>query len=179
MTHPPEGSDGPGRSAGGHDPGRRPTQPVPSVERPGGDVAEPPAGQPYVPPTQPPSQPSGSSGQPPWYGDPSGRPPAPARTRVGLVAAVAVGILGLVTLGAVLALSMSTTVLDRTAVERDVAAQFEQREGVALDLGCAEEMEVAPGATYECTGTTADGEDVTLRIVVTEEESAAYTWAEP
>jgi hypothetical protein len=40
-------------------------------------------------------------------------------------------------------------------------------------------MEVIEGATYECDGTTADGESVTLRIAITDEKSAAYTWTEP
>ena len=40
-------------------------------------------------------------------------------------------------------------------------------------------MTVDAGATYECTGTTADGEDVTLQIPITDEDSAAYTWTEP
>ena len=89
------------------------------------------------------------------------------------------GILVLVAGAAVLTLSLSSTVLDRNAVERDVAAQFEGREGVAIDLSCAQEMKVSSGATYECTGNTADGEDVTLRIVITDEDTAAYTWTEP
>jgi hypothetical protein len=98
---------------------------------------------------------------------------------MGLIAAVTVGILVLIAGGVVLALSLSSSVLDRNAVERDVAAQFEEREGVAVELDCAEEMKVESGATYECTGTTADGEDVTLEIAISDEESAAYTWTEP
>jgi hypothetical protein len=98
---------------------------------------------------------------------------------VGLIAAVTAGILVLIAVVVVLALSLSSTVLDRNAVERDIAAQFEQREGVAVDLSCAEEMKVNEGETYDCTGTTADGEDVTLQITITDEDSAAYTWTEP
>jgi hypothetical protein len=90
------------------------------------------------------------------------------------------GIILLVIAGVVvLVLSLQTTVLDRAAVERDVAAQFEEREGVAIDLSCEEEMTVDSGSTYECTGTTADGEDVTLQIRIEDEDSAAYTWTEP
>jgi hypothetical protein len=70
-------------------------------------------------------------------------------------------------------------VLDRRAVERDVSAQFEQREGVAVDLDCTEGMKVRTGASYECTGVTDDEESVTLRITITDEKSAAYTWTEP
>jgi hypothetical protein len=75
-------------------------------------------------------------------------------------------------------MSLQSTVLDPAAVERDVAAQFQEREGVAIELDCADDMEVAADATYECTGTTADGESVKLRIAVTDEDSAAYTWTE-
>ncbi len=104
--------------------------------------------------------------------------PAPARKpKVGLIAAGTAGILVLV--AGALVLNLSATVLDRNAVERDVAIQFEEREGVAIELDCAEEMKVESGATYECTGTTTDGEDVSLRIAITDEESAAYTWTEP
>ncbi len=119
---------------------------------------------------------------PPAYGQPPGQygqPSPTGKSRVGLIAAGTAGILALIALAVVLALNLSSTVLDRTAVERDVAAQFEERERVAVDLTCDEEMPVESGATYECTGTTADGEDVTLRIAITDEETAAYTWSEP
>ncbi|MGK5113271.1 MULTISPECIES: DUF4333 domain-containing protein [unclassified Geodermatophilus] len=92
--------------------------------------------------------------------------------------------LGLVTLGALLVLAvvlarvLGDTVLDASAVERDVAAQFEQREGVAIDLDCPAEMTVEPDAVYECTGTTADDEDVTLQIRITNVVLAEYTWDE-
>jgi hypothetical protein len=76
-------------------------------------------------------------------------------------------------------MSLQSTVLDPAAVERDVAAQFQEREGVAIELDCADEMEVSVDASYECTGTTADGESVTLRITITDEDAAAYTWTEP
>jgi hypothetical protein len=85
----------------------------------------------------------------------------------------------LIALVVVLVMSLQSTVLDPAAVERDVAAQFQEREGVAVDLDCADDMEVVKGATYECSGTTADGESVTLRIAITDEDSAAYTWTEP
>ena len=79
----------------------------------------------------------------------------------------------------VLVMSLQSTVLDPAAVERDVAAQFQEREGVSIELDCGDDMEVTEGATYECSGTTADGESVTLRIAITDEQSAAYTWTEP
>ena len=120
---------------------------------------------------------------PSQYGPPQywayGPPAPPKKSRVGLVVAVTAGVLVLLAGAVVLTLGLSSTVLDRNAVEADVAAQFEEREGVAVDLSCAQEMKVASGASYECTGTTADGEDVTLRITIADEDTAAYTWTEP
>ncbi|WP_158657514.1 DUF4333 domain-containing protein [Blastococcus saxobsidens] len=115
----------------------------------------------------------------PGYGHPGYGAPQPARrSRRGLV-------LGLLLLAAVAVVSVllattgGSTVLSRSAVEQDVADQFEQREGVAVDLECAEEMTVDDGATYDCTGVTEDEEEVTLRIEITDPEEARYTWSEP
>jgi hypothetical protein len=66
--------------------------------------------------------------------------------------------------------------LDPTAVQRDVAGQFEARFGVALDLHCSNEMTVAPGRTYQCSGTTADRGPVTITITITD-ENARYSWS--
>jgi hypothetical protein len=62
-------------------------------------------------------------------------------------------------------------------VQRDVAAQFEQREGVAIDLSCDQEMTVEAGRSYRCDGTTADGEQVTITIRVTDRDGD-YTWSD-
>jgi hypothetical protein len=172
-------------------------QPQPYGSQPQG---QPPYGQPYGQP-QPPAQPYGAPpygqpqyGQPqygqPQYGQPQygqppygspgyGQPAAAKQSPVKRIALVTAGLLVLIAGGVILGLSLSSTVLDRNAVQRDVAAQFEEREGVAIDLDCAEEMTVTKGATYECSGTTADGEDVTLQIAITDEDTAAYTWTEP
>jgi hypothetical protein len=175
MTNPLQGDQH-------DDPDRYATQPVPSFERP----QQP--GAPYRPPSQPYGPPYGqpgygAPGQPPYgapvqpYGQPAGGPPQ--KSRVGLIAAVT-GITLLVIAGiVVLVMALQPTVLDRAAVERDVAAQFEEREGVAIDLSCKDEMPVDPGATYECSGVTADDEEVTLQIRIEDEDSAAYTWTEP
>ena len=155
-----------------------------------GQPGQPPYGQPG------PGQPPGQYGQPgygptpypapgygPQYGPPGqpyGPPPpgAPRKSRTGLVAAL-VG-LALVLVIAIIALvALQSTVLDPAAVERDVAAQFEEREGVAIDLTCTEEMEVEEGESYPCSGVTADGEEVTLQITITDEDTGAYTWTEP
>ena len=69
------------------------------------------------------------------------------------------------------------TGLDPRAVERDVATQYEEREGVALDLECDEQMTVEEGGTYECEGSTDDGDEVTITITVTSPDGE-YTWSE-
>jgi hypothetical protein len=126
--------------------------------------------------TGPPRRPS------PFPGSGPSAPPVvepPARSSVGLVVVGAVLLVLLVAGGTALALTLRSTVLDPAAVERDVAHQFEDVEGVAVAVTCAEEMEVRAGASYECTGVTADDEQVRLRITVTDERTAAYTWTEP
>jgi hypothetical protein len=111
------------------------------------------------------------------YGTPATAPGE--KSTVGLIALVT-GVALLVIAGVVvLVMSLGSTVLDPAAVQRDVAAQFEQREGVAVALNCPETMEVNANATYECSGTTVDGESVTLQIAIVDERSAAYTWTEP
>ena len=190
--HPGAGQQPHGQSAGNRPPGYGPPpqqygQPIqqptgqpaqqpwsPSYGQPGYGQAPAQYGQPQYGPPGYPTQ-YGPPGQP--YGQPY--PVQPQKSKVGLIA----GLTGLVLLliaGVVAALvAMQSTVLDPAAVERDVAAQFEQREGVAIDLTCAEEMQVDEGDSYRCTGVTADGEEVTLQITITDEETAAYTWTEP
>jgi hypothetical protein len=120
-------------------------------------------------------------GQPAYgqHGHPAPWQPAPPpdRRRKRLVLALEAVALAIVVGVATLVYVLSATILDRAAVERDVAAQFEEREGVGLDLACDERMIVRPGADYECEGTTADGEDVEILISVTDDEGS-YTWAE-
>jgi hypothetical protein len=138
----------------------------PGYGQPGGVPGQPLHGQ--LPPY----------GQPP-FGSPYGQPPPARKSRAGLIAALAGALVLLVAGGIVLAFALRSTVLDPRSVERDVAAQFEQREGVAVDLDCADDMSVEKGASYQCTGVTADEEAVTLQITVTDEVQAAYTWTEP
>ncbi len=194
MTNPPHGGPPPGEP--GRPPQQWPQQPGPQQPGPWGPPApgpyggQPPYGQPAHAPQY--GQPWGgqpAAGQPPYwtgqpqYGQPWGQPPygpqpAPSRrSRRGLVAGVVVPAV-LLLVAVVLARLFADTVLDPERVEADVAAQFEQIEGVAIDLTCDDEMQVEQGADYECTGTTADGEEVTLRIVITDETDASYTWEE-
>ncbi|WP_091437923.1 DUF4333 domain-containing protein [Geodermatophilus poikilotrophus] len=187
MTNPPHGDPPPG------EPRRpQPQQPWPQQPGPWGPPApgpyggQPPQGQPPYWVGQPqPGQPQ--HGQPPYgqpqhgqppYGQPPYGPPAPQRrSRRALVAGIVVPAV-LLLVAVVLARVFADTVLDTGRVEDDVAAQFEEIEGVAIDLTCDDEMQVEQGADYECTGTTADGEEVTLRIVITDETDASYTWEE-
>ena len=76
----------------------------------------------------------------------------------------------------ILPIVLGRDVLDRSRAEEDIAAQFEETFGVSVDVTCDDEMVVQNGATYECTGQTEDGEDVTLQVAITDADSAAYTW---
>jgi hypothetical protein len=87
-------------------------------------------------------------------------------------------VLAAVAIAAVLSVTLRTRVLDRSAVEHDVAAQFQEHEGVAIRLDCASSMPLTGGATYRCQGTTAEAEHITLLIRVTDAREARYTWSE-
>jgi len=198
MTNPPEGRDVPG---GGEPATERPvwtTEPVQPYRQPTAPQPAPPqyAAPQYGPPQYgapqygPPQYGPPPYGPPPsaygpgaWpYGPPTGAPPR--KSRRGLFAVLA-GVLVLVIGGAVLLVALldptllGGTVLDAGAVERDVAAQFQQRAGVAVQLNCPSDMTVDKGAVYTCTGTTAQGENIRLKITVTDATTAAYTWTEP
>ena len=191
MTNPPEGRDVPGAGE------PAPERPVWTTE-PVQPYRQPTAPQPAPPPYGPPQYGQPGYGQPaqPAYGQPAyGQPAAPQygapgqygggyaqpakKSKAGLIAGLVV--LLVLVIGAVLLFVFlgGSTVLDQGAVERDVAAQFQEREGVAVELTCPADMEVSSGATYECTGQTERGEDVTIQIAITDEASAAYTWTEP
>jgi hypothetical protein len=140
-------------------------------------------GQQYGPPQYGPPQYGPPQYGPPQYGAPGqqfGPPPGPPqKSKVGLIAVLTGVALVVIAAVVVMVMTLQSTVLDAASAERDVAAQFEQREGVAVDLDCPDDMEVRTGATYECNGKTADGESVTLRLAITDEKTAAYTWTEP
>ncbi len=107
----------------------------------------------------------------------SGYPSAPPKkSKTALWISLGV-VLVLAAVTVVLFLTLSKTVLDPAAVQSDVAAQFENQEGVSIELNCPGDMEVEVGNTYECTGTTADSEDVTLVIEISDEDGN-YTWQE-
>jgi hypothetical protein len=111
---------------------------------------------------------------------PEPRPAPPPRSRrplllagLALVLVAAAATVALLLLDPTL---FGGTVLDRGAVERDVAGQFQQREGVAVTLRCPDDMALIAGRSYRCTGTTATGERVPIRIVVTDAARVAYSW---
>ena len=203
AAQPPYGQPAYGQPASGQPASGQPGYGQPASGQPG--YGQPPYGQPpygQPPYGQPPygqpgqgqpgyGQPTfgpGPYGQPPQaygqlYGPPGQYPPSSGATkakksRVRLVLGL-VALAGLLTLAMVLANILGPTVLDRAAVERDVAEQFEAREGVAIDLTCDAEMRVETGESYPCTGVTADGEEVELQITITDENFAEYTWTEP
>jgi hypothetical protein len=170
---PGVGGPGPGQHPYGQPPHGQPPHGQPGYGQPGYGPSPyaqgpPPHGAPYG------AQPYGAPGQyAPWSGATRAKK-SHLRLYLGLVALV-----GLITLAMVLANVLGPTVLNRAAVERDVAEQFEEREGVAIDLTCEAEMRVETGESYPCTGVTADGEEVELQITITDENFAEYTWTEP
>ncbi len=112
-------------------------------------------------------------GQPDGHGQPHGQR---RRSRTGLT----VGLVALAALALAAAILLSlvtrTGVLDGGRAEVDVARQYTETFGVGIEIRCDQRMVVDDGATYECSGTTEDDREVTLRIAITDEETAAYTW---
>lgn len=126
----------------------------------------------------------GGYGQPPYPPHQYGQPPydtgygtAPKKKRTGLILGLIAAVAVVATVVVVLSLTLGGKVLNRAAVQRDVAQQFEQHEGVAIQLSCDRSMKLVQGATYSCEGTTADGENLTLQIRITDAAKAEYTWA--
>jgi Domain of unknown function (DUF4333) len=76
--------------------------------------------------------------------------------------------------------SVRSLALDTGEVERDVAADHEEREGVALDLDCPDDMPMESGGVFPCRGTTPAGEDVYVEIRIADPEDAVdYHWWTP
>ncbi len=155
----------------------------------------PPQQPQWSPPQQPqwgqPQQPQW--GQQPWpggpgqFGPPSGQhwapvsaPAAPPRdrTRRRLLTALAVLIVAIAAAVGGLVYVLSFTTLDPSRVERDVAALFEERYQIALDLSCPDDMKVASGEVYRCSGSTPQGEQVEIEIRIDDSLDGTYTWGE-
>jgi hypothetical protein len=63
-------------------------------------------------------------------------------------------------------------------VQRDVARQFQDDQGVPISLTCDRRMPLVTGATYHCRGVTGAGEAVTITITITDARAATYTWSD-
>ncbi|PRY47547.1 uncharacterized protein DUF4333 [Geodermatophilus tzadiensis] len=204
MTNPPQGGQPgqygpqPGQPSGQQPPQGGPYPQPGQYGQPGGQPGPYPQPGQYGQPGLPgqyggygqPGQygPPGQYGQPapygygqpgqyaqPGVGQPGGAGQPPRRSRTGplIGTGLAVVIIGV---GILLALLLGRDVLDDDRAEADIATQFEETFGVGIDVSCDDEMVVEDGATYECSGTTEDDEDVTIRVVITDADTAAYTW---
>ena len=70
--------------------------------------------------------------------------------------------------------------LDSGSVEREVAAEYEQRTGDPVEVRCPDEMPVASGEVYACEGTRPDGEVIYVEIQIADPgEDADYRWWTP
>ena len=70
--------------------------------------------------------------------------------------------------------------LERTTVEREVAAEYEERIGAAVEVRCPDEMPVASGEVYACEGTRTDGAVIYVEIQIADPgEDADYRWWTP
>ena len=181
MTEPPQDD------ARRPEPGARPPQYGPAAQeygQPTQQYGEPP----YLPPPGAPQDVHDPYGQyaPGRYGPdqyvspygPGSAPPA-QKSRAGLIAGGTLVLVLLIAAGVVAALTLGPRILHREAAERDVAEQFEELNGVAVDLECPDDMVLESGAEYTCTGVTDEGEEVELVIAVTDPPGdAGYTWSE-
>jgi hypothetical protein len=200
MSNPPQGGDEQRNDAGQPTP-QSSQQPWPEPGHQGwAQPGQAPPGYPPPPVYGPPPgyPPPQVYGPPPGYGPQSGygqqgygqqgygqpyaspgygqQPPAPKKKHTGLIIALSAVVVA-AAVAVVLSLVLGPRVLSRSAVQRDVAAQFEQHEGVTMQLRCDQRMKVADHATYTCEGTTADGDRVPVTITVTDAAKARYTWS--
>src|SRR3954454_25332810 len=102
------------------------------------------------------------------YGQPYG---GRRRSNAGLI--VSLVVLGVVIIAAVVLLPnlLRSDVLDSNTTARNVGSQLEQQTGVPVDLTYDNDMKVRNGATYPCSGTTADGEDIAITITITDQDA--------
>ena len=89
----------------------------------------------------------------------------------GAAAAVAVG---------VFAVQHFPSGLDSTSVEREVAVEYEQRTGDAVEVRCPEDMPKASGEVYACDGTRTDDGVIYIEIQIADPGSDPdYRWWTP
>jgi hypothetical protein len=204
MSTPPS-SDDPRPPAGppddaGEQRRARPWPPSPEERQEGQPLGSPPPGQHPAAgaPWHPPQQPQWGGQQPwgrpqPWpggpgqYGPPSGQqwtpgsaPAAlpPDRTRRRLLIALVVLSVAIAAAVAGLVYVLSFTTLNPSRVERDVAALFEERHQIELDLSCPDDMKVVSGEVYRCSGSTPQGEQVEIEIRIDDSLDGTYSWVE-
>ncbi|MCA0145547.1 DUF4333 domain-containing protein [Blastococcus sp. LR1] len=102
----------------------------------------------------------------------------PRRPRTGVLWALAAVLFGGVVGCSLLVQSLEVDPLDPEVVERDIAAEYEERRNVALDLDCPRDMPVASGEGYSCRGVTAEGEQISVWIQIDDRLDGSYTWGE-
>lgn len=126
-------------------------------------------------------------GGPGQFGPPSGQhwapgsapaAPPPDHTRRRLLTALAVLVVAIAAAVSGLVYVLSFTTLNPSRVERDVAALFEERYQIALDLSCPDDMKVASGEVYRCSGSTPHGEQVEIEIRIDDSLDGTYSWVE-
>lgn len=126
-------------------------------------------------------------GGPAQFGPPSGQQwtpgSAPAgpprdRTRRRLLTALVVLSVAIAAAVAGLVYVLSFTTLNPSRVERDVAALFEERHQIELDLSCPDDMKVVSGEVYRCSGSTPQGEEVQIEIRIDDSLDGTYAWVE-
>ncbi|WP_170977677.1 DUF4333 domain-containing protein [Blastococcus sp. CCUG 61487] len=71
---------------------------------------------------------------------------------------------------------LGPTFLDTARVESDIAEQFEARYDVGVEVDCPRRMGVAEGREHECEAVTADDEELTIVLTITDEDEVVYTW---
>lgn len=68
--------------------------------------------------------------------------------------------------------------LSTSAVERDVAEQFQQEQGFSVKLTCTDTTRLVDGGTYHCSGGSGEGESGTVTIRMTDPQAATYPWTD-
>lgn len=105
-------------------------------------------------------------------------PAVPRRPRPWVPWALAAVLFGGVAGCSLLAQGLGADPLDADVVERDVAAAYEEREGVALELDCPQDTPVASGETYACHGTRSDSRRVSVKIQIDDRLDGSYRWVD-
>lgn len=95
-------------------------------------------------------------------------------TAAGLVAA-AVAIVAGVGWVAYMMSPAESVIADSPRIERQIAFDLRQAGAKKPAVDCPEEVEWAPGQTFECSATAARGTDATLTVMM--HDDGSYEWA--